>query len=60
MTDIPVRETTPPSNAGLAQRMKRSASVDLTDVDIPGLVDAERERHPAGGETPLTPAPARR
>jgi hypothetical protein len=42
--DIIVREATTPTNAELAQRMKRSASLDLTDTVIPGLPDAERER----------------
>jgi predicted nucleic acid-binding protein len=36
-----VREATTPTNAELVQRMKRSASLDLTDTDIPGLLDAE-------------------
>ncbi|TDC22769.1 antitoxin [Streptomyces sp. 8K308] len=44
LLDIIVREATTPTNAELAQRMKRSASLDLTDADIPGLMDAERDR----------------
>ncbi|MFD5318091.1 antitoxin [Streptomyces sp. NPDC127098] len=44
LLDMIVREATTPTNAELAQRMKRSASLDLTDVDIPALMDAERER----------------
>ncbi|TDC74994.1 hypothetical protein E1283_13800 [Streptomyces hainanensis] len=35
---------TTPTNAELAQRMKRSAPLDLTDADVPGFLDAERER----------------
>jgi antitoxin FitA len=42
--DVIVREARTPTNAELAQRMKRSASLDLTDADIPGLLEAERER----------------
>ncbi|GAB2881728.1 FitA-like ribbon-helix-helix domain-containing protein [Streptomyces mayteni] len=44
LLDVIVREATTPTNAELAQRMKRSATLDLTDADIPGFLDAERER----------------
>ncbi|WP_065962410.1 FitA-like ribbon-helix-helix domain-containing protein [Streptomyces sparsogenes] len=42
--DMIVREATTPTNAELAQRMKRAATLDLTDADVPGLLEAERER----------------
>ncbi|MEU1787699.1 antitoxin [Streptomyces sparsogenes] len=44
LLDVIVREATTPTNAELAQRMKRAASLDLTDADVPGLLEAERER----------------
>ncbi|MEU5643289.1 FitA-like ribbon-helix-helix domain-containing protein [Streptomyces milbemycinicus] len=42
--DMIVREAATPTNAELARRMKRSARLDLTDTDVPGLLEAERER----------------
>ncbi|MBB1243648.1 antitoxin [Streptomyces durbertensis] len=38
------REASVPTNAELAERMKRQASVDLSEVDVPGFLEAERER----------------
>lgn len=44
--ELLTREATTPTNAELAERMRRTASLDLTHTDVPGLIQAERERRP--------------
>ncbi|MDO0937372.1 antitoxin [Streptomyces sp. DG2A-72] len=44
--ELLTREAATPTNAELAERMRSAAGLDLTDTDIPGLVEAERERRP--------------